>query len=189
MQERNQTPNRILEQSNIIERYQLPDDEGWQDIDDVPADLRRTVELHIMSRTPGESNEDVRLPNITLDEFYDVYDDWVRNDQQVRLVRDSEGGVVGMISYYLQRNGTPFMESVAVDPEERGGGIGGQLIASSAAELRGVGAETASTMAQPRVVEMYKKMGAQVVGRVGDLVKMSIPLVDGMSSQETAQKT
>lgn len=163
----------------LVERYQLPDD-GWSSIDEVPADFRQIVELQMMARDDAASNDQVARHSVDLDEVYAVYDDWV-GGQNIFVVRNDDGGIDGMLSYYLESDGTPFFESVAVDPDTQGGGIGRALIDHALEDVaqHSPQAEFVITRAQNRVVELYEsRWGAQPLDDTSQagVVRMAIPI-------------
>lgn len=161
---------------NQIEQYELPPDEGWQHLEDLPQDLYDIVTLHALAGAEGDSIDETAVPSLSLEEAYDIYDDWLRNDQQLLVGRDEDGRIEGMISYYLQPQQAPFMESVAVYPEAQQSGLGMQLIAEAIREITSTtDAEYVVAQAQERVAKIYeRKLGALAVTQANNLVTVRV---------------
>ena len=103
-----------------IKPYELPNDEGWTSIDNVPSELKRVIELYSMALN---DNVEGNAPDLELDKLYEVYDSL--SHQEIVVAEDS-GEVVGVMSYDLKRK-VPFFEGVAVDPEYRQMGVASKL--------------------------------------------------------------
>lgn len=162
-----------------VELYHLPTDSEWRSDEDVPKDFRQVVELQMMARMDGDSIDSITRSSVSLDDIYQVYDDW-KGGQEVLVSRDDDGKIVGMLSYYFESDGTPFFESVAVDPDVQGEGVGGALIDAAIGKVHDTGYRgNIIARAQDRVVGIYeRKWGAKVV-EVDDktgLAKITIPL-------------
>lgn len=168
-----------LRSSGDIDRYTLPEDGGWQFIDEVPRDFVQIVELQRMAKAEGRYVEEIERRSVDLDDVHDVFDDW-GEEQSVLVSRDEYGDIAGMISYYYTPEGAPFLESVAVDPEYRGQGIGGLLVEGALEGIRSESeAEFAIGRAQGRVVDMFiKGWSAEVieVDQATGQSKIAIPL-------------
>ena len=147
-----------------IDKLQLPADPDWQTMDDVPSEFRQVVELHMMAQRDGAYIDDVQRAPVSLDEVYETYDGWSAG-QTVLVSRSDEGSIDGMLSYYFEKDGTPFLESVAVDPDVQGSGIGAALIDEALEDLRATSeAPYAIARAQSRVLDIYtRRWGAEVL--------------------------
>lgn len=162
-----------------VESYELPIESDWQTVDDVPEDFRRIAELHLMARANGEYIDDVSREATTIEGLNDLYDDW-SGGQEIRILRGEDEEIIGMLSYYTQPDGTPFLESVGVDPEHQQTGAGATLIDATLDELRQTStAEYATAQAQSRVVDIYqRKWDAEVIKSdpATGLVTIAVPL-------------
>lgn len=168
----------ILNSKPPVERYNLPGDADWQSVDEVPTDFRQIVELQMMAQREGAYIDDVARVPVSLEEVFEAYDSWT-GGQQVLVIRDETGSIIGMLSYYFESNGTPFLESVGVDPDYQGDGIGATLIDTALEELRdSTEAPYAVARAQTRVVDIYaRRWGAEVLDEDGsDTVRIAVPI-------------
>lgn len=169
----------ILPSRPTIEQYELPRDAQWQSIDDVADDLIDITTLHMMAGSLAETIDEVVVPYVTLDDIYEVYDDWSSNEQQIVVARSEDDRIVGMVSYYMRPESEPFMESVAVHPDAQGSGIGMELIAVAIENIaRTTDAEYVVAQAQERVAHIYeRKLGAVSVASAAHLVTMHVDIV------------
>lgn len=163
----------------LVEDFQLPDEADWRSLEDVPSDLVQVVELQRMALSDGDAIEDVGREPVDLDTVLEAHENWLKDDAHIVVVRDDEGAVIGMLSYYFLQRGLPFIESAAVDPNAQGAGILSDMVAATLEELRPSGAEFAHFRAQARVADIYtRKWAAEVqeVDQVTGRVLMRIPI-------------
>lgn len=149
---------------NGVEVYNLPSDSDWETLRDVPTDFVQITELQMMAKADGAYVSDVDRDAVSLDDVFETYDDW-NGGQTVLLARDEDGDIVGMLAYYLEKDGTPFFESVAVDPTQQRAGIGDRLIRAGLDKVHTeTGADAVVAQAQARVVAFYERhYGAEVI--------------------------
>lgn len=159
----NHTGNGEFEHSGI-EVYELPSDSEWEALRDVPKDFVQITELQMMAKADGAYVSDVDRGAVSLDDVFETYDDW-NGGQTVLIARDEDGDVAGILSYYIENDGTPFFESVAVDPSQQRAGIGDRLIRAGLKKVHTeTGADAVVAQAQARVVAFYERhYGAEVI--------------------------
>ena len=130
-----------------IQTYQLPPDEGWEELSNVPPELLRAAEIYAGALQDGVDSPTPTFE--TIDEFYETYD---AMSGQKNLVAKRGAAVVGVASYDFGRN-VPFFDGVAVDSEERGSGVGAALLGKVLNEASEQGIPELHSRSQPSSTE------------------------------------
>jgi predicted GNAT family N-acyltransferase len=81
-----------------------------------------------------------------------------RDDEAIHVVAVSGGAVVGTCRLVLD-GGTAKLGRMAVEPAERGRGIGAALLAGAEREARAAGSRRIALYAQARARELYARSG------------------------------
>lgn len=102
------------------------------------------------------------------------------------FVAESEGRIVGVAGYTILEDGRGKTTLMAVDPEHRGRGIGGNLQKLRMLEMRRKGCSSVVTNAdRPETISWYRrKFGYRAVGRIEKLHEFGAPDVDHWTTLE-----
>src|SRR5688500_5677320 len=86
-----------------------------------------------------------------------------RDDEALHVIALREGAVVGTCRLVFD-GGTAKLGRMAVEPAQRGGGLGAAILAQAVAQARAAGAQRVALHAQARAVGLYERAGFAAQG-------------------------
>lgn len=142
--------------------YTIPQDVGWHELDEVPGDLLRLMSLY---RTALQDEDDHVRPLETLDEFYDIYDQFRDNRCFVAGVREDGRDIITTVANYRRTSdGDSFGEGIATTPDYRGSGMARFTLQHLLDVAAHDGSRELRVRAQPRTTALWERMGARAIG-------------------------
>ena len=144
----------------FFREYHVPEDAVWADLDDVPEELRRLAKIYA---TALNEDDDREVTFGSIDDFYEVYDQLQGGRCFVAGIAEEDGDRITTVAKLDIRDGQPFGEGVATTHSARGLGMGQYAIHQLLETVRAEGHDRLTFRAQQRVVELYRRMGAQLL--------------------------
>jgi GNAT superfamily N-acetyltransferase len=148
--------------TRFFREYTIPQDVGWHELGEMPSDLLRLMSLY---RTALQDEDDRVRPFDTLDDFYDIYDQFRDNRCFVAGVREDRGDIITTVASYRRTpDGDSFGEGIATSPAYRGSGMARFTLRHLLDVAAHDGSRELRVRAQPRTTALWERMGAQAIG-------------------------
>ena len=129
--------------------------------------LRDDEEARICARLMADSE-----PWLTLGRSYDVSLGLVTDPTREVFVARTEGRVVGFVILVVSGAFVGYVQSIAVDPECRGKGIGTKILAFAEERILRVSPNVFVCVSSfnPDALRLYRRLGYEVVGELPDYI-------------------
>lgn len=146
--------------TRFFREMELPPDEGWQNLDEVPVELRKLMELYRSALEEGD--ESYEHPFETIDDFYEVYDTFSSDNLcfVAGVTGDGEEAITTIANVRQNRDGTVFGEGIATTKEARGRHMGRYALNKILKWVYNNGVGEVHVRAQPRTEELWASLGA-----------------------------
>lgn len=146
--------------TRFFRAMELPPDEGWRDLDEVPVELRKLMELYRSALEDGD--ESYERPFETIDDFYEIYDTFSSDNIcfVAGVMEDGEETITTIANVRKNRDGTVFGEGIATSKEARGRHMGRYALDKILKQVHDGGGDGVLVRAQPRTEELWASLGA-----------------------------